>query len=243
MSQRTHKPQQAASADAGTATGTAKQTSTGTSAAVATLRAAEAVRGPFPVIGLGASAGGLIALRAFLEHMPASSGMAFVVIQHLSSDFESITDALLARWTAIPIETARKHFCMIPSPSLQQHEWAAHGTCGWDSPEAYFDQSARMWNALNKPDLEAIPARRLTAGAIRDAFVAANPGCPRDGIFIATTDGWFREARLCYSKDYRAMRCPRGLGASDHERLKLAPRGVVSGGVSGSESGRAQTAG
>ncbi|MNI24907.1 hypothetical protein D3C73_785410 [compost metagenome] len=100
-----------------------------------------------------------------------------------------------------------------------------------------------MWNALNKPDLEAIPARRLTAGAIRDAFVAANPGFPRDGIFIATTDGWFREARLCYSKDYRAMRCPRGLGAPDHERLKLAPRGVVSGGVSGSESGRAQTAG
>src|SRR5690606_27072870 len=84
MSQRTHKPQQAASADAGTATGTAKQTSTGPSAAVATLKAAEAARGPFPVVGLGASAGGLIALRAFLEHMPASSGMAFVVILHLS---------------------------------------------------------------------------------------------------------------------------------------------------------------
>ena len=102
---------------------------------------------------------------------------------------------------------------MTPSPSLQQHEWAAHGTCGWDSPEAYFEQAARMWNGLNKPDLEAIPAERLTAGAIRDAFVAANPGLPRDGVFIATTDGWFREARLCYSKAYQPMACPRGLGA------------------------------
>ncbi len=132
--------------------------------------------------------------------------------------------------SGIPVATVKKHFCMTPSPSLQQHEWAAHGACGWDSPEAYFEQAARMWNGLNKPDLEAIPAERLTAGAIRDAFVAANPGLPRDGVFIATTDGWFREARLCYSKTYQPMACPRGLGAPDRERLKLAPTGV-SGGV------------
>src|SRR5690606_22431728 len=103
MSQRTHKPQQAANADTGTATGTAKQASTGTSAAVATLRAAEAVRGPFPVIGLGASAGGLIALRAFLEHMPASSGMAFVVILHLSPRHESSADTVLQQVTRMPV--------------------------------------------------------------------------------------------------------------------------------------------
>lgn len=127
--------------------------------------------------------------------------------------------------SGIPLETVRKTFCMTPSPSLQQHEWAAHGACGWDSPEAYFEQAARMWNGLNKPDLEAIPEARLTAGAIRDAFVAANPGLPRDGVFIATTDGWFREARLCYSKTYQPMSCPRGLGAPDRERLKLAPTG------------------
>lgn len=128
---------------------------------------------------------------------------------------------------AMRAETVRAHFCMTPSPSLQQHEWAAHGTCGWDSPEAYFEQAAALWNGLNKPDLEAIPAARLTAGAVRDAFVAANPGLPREGVFIATTDGWFREARLCYSADYRPMRCPRGRGAPDHERLKLAPRGTA----------------
>lgn len=128
--------------------------------------------------------------------------------------------------SGIPLETVRKTFCMTPSPSLQQHEWAAHGACGWDSPEAYFEQAAQLWNRLNKPDLEAIPEARLTAGAIRDAFVAANPGLPRDGVFIATTDGWFREARLCYSKTYRPMACPRGQGAPDHEPLKLAPTGI-----------------
>jgi two-component system, chemotaxis family, CheB/CheR fusion protein len=39
---------------------------------------------PFPVIGLGASAGGLQPLKDFFTHMPANSGMAFVVIMHLS---------------------------------------------------------------------------------------------------------------------------------------------------------------
>lgn len=130
---------------------------------------------------------------------------------------------------AMRIETVRRHFCMTPSPGLQQHEWAAHGTCGWDSPEAYFTQAARLWDGLNRPDLETIPAERLTAGAIRDAFAAANPGLPREGVFIATTDGWFREARLCYSQAYRPMPCPRGLGAPDGQRLRLAPRGVPGG--------------
>lgn len=125
---------------------------------------------------------------------------------------------------AIPVATVRKHFCMTPSPTLQ-HEWAAHGTCGWDSPEAYFQQAAQLWDGLVRPDLEAIPAGRLTAGAVRDAFAAANPGLPREGVYIAVTDGWFREARLCYSKAYRPMPCPRGLGAPDAEPLKLVPRG------------------
>ncbi len=38
----------------------------------------------FPIVALGASAGGLEALQGFFNHMPADSGMAFVVIQHLN---------------------------------------------------------------------------------------------------------------------------------------------------------------
>ncbi len=39
--------------------------------------------GQFPIVGIGASAGGLEALEQFFESMPKDSGMAFVVIQHL----------------------------------------------------------------------------------------------------------------------------------------------------------------
>ncbi len=58
---------------------------------------------PFYIVGIGASAGGLSALELFFDNMPADSGMAFVVIQHLSPDFKSLMDDLLARHTKMPI--------------------------------------------------------------------------------------------------------------------------------------------
>jgi len=55
------------------------------------------------IVGIGASAGGLNALEQFFDNMPATSGMAFVVIQHLSPDFKSLMDDLLSRHTSMPI--------------------------------------------------------------------------------------------------------------------------------------------
>lgn len=58
---------------------------------------------PFYVVGIGASAGGLEALEQFFEKMPEDSRLCFVVVQHLSPDFKSMMDELLARRTRIPI--------------------------------------------------------------------------------------------------------------------------------------------
>jgi two-component system CheB/CheR fusion protein len=55
------------------------------------------------VVGVGASAGGLDALEQFFGAMPEDTGMAFVVVQHLSPDFKSVMDELLARRTKIPV--------------------------------------------------------------------------------------------------------------------------------------------
>lgn len=57
----------------------------------------------FPVVGLGASAGGLAALELFLEHMPANAGMAFVVVLHLAPNHKSSADAILQRHTRMPV--------------------------------------------------------------------------------------------------------------------------------------------
>ena len=58
---------------------------------------------PRYVVGIGASAGGLEALERFFDNLPTNSGMAFVVVQHLSPDFKSLMDELLARHTDLPI--------------------------------------------------------------------------------------------------------------------------------------------
>jgi two-component system CheB/CheR fusion protein len=57
---------------------------------------------PSYVVGIGASAGGLEALERLFRAMPVDSGMAFVVIQHLSPDFKSLMDELLERFTSMP---------------------------------------------------------------------------------------------------------------------------------------------
>ena len=57
-------------------------------------------------VGLGASAGGLEALERFFDRMPSTTGMAFVVVQHLSPDFKSLMDDILSRRTAIPVRVA-----------------------------------------------------------------------------------------------------------------------------------------
>jgi two-component system CheB/CheR fusion protein len=57
----------------------------------------------FPIVGIGASAGGLEALSLFLENVPAKSGMAFVVVQHLDPTHKGIMVELLQRNTPMPV--------------------------------------------------------------------------------------------------------------------------------------------
>jgi two-component system CheB/CheR fusion protein len=57
----------------------------------------------FPVVGIGASAGGLQAIKLFFENMPQDNGMAFVIILHLSPDHESIADKIIQESTQMPV--------------------------------------------------------------------------------------------------------------------------------------------
>jgi two-component system CheB/CheR fusion protein len=57
------------------------------------------------VVGLGASAGGVQAFRTFFEHVPADSGMAFVVVLHLSPEYDSRLTDILQAVSKIPVTT------------------------------------------------------------------------------------------------------------------------------------------
>lgn len=68
----------------------------------------------FCVVAVGASAGGLEALEYFFDALPDRSGMAFVVIQHLSRDFKSHMDELLRRCTDMPVAIAENGMVVEP---------------------------------------------------------------------------------------------------------------------------------
>ncbi len=61
---------------------------------------------PHHIVGLGASAGGLEALENFFHRMPPDTGMAFVVVQHLSPDYKSLMVELLSKHTAMRVVRA-----------------------------------------------------------------------------------------------------------------------------------------
>ena len=56
-----------------------------------------------PIVGIGASAGGLETLEQFLESVPAGSGMAFVIVQHLDPTHKGLLPQLLQRATGMKV--------------------------------------------------------------------------------------------------------------------------------------------
>ncbi len=69
----------------------------------------------FPIVGIGASAGGLEALVLFLEHTPKDSGMAFVVIQHLDPTQKGMMPELLQRATSMKVQQVADRTKVLPN--------------------------------------------------------------------------------------------------------------------------------
>jgi len=79
----------------------------------------------FPVVGVGASAGGLAAFKKFLGSIPEDSGMAYVLVQHLDPKHESLLPELLQKATKVPvleitddIKVEPDHIYIIPSNKM-----------------------------------------------------------------------------------------------------------------------------
>lgn len=70
---------------------------------------------PALTVAIGASAGGVEAIERFFDRMPADTGLAFVVVQHLSPDFKSLMDEILRRHTAMPVNVAADGMLVVPN--------------------------------------------------------------------------------------------------------------------------------
>ena len=65
------------------------------------------VTNTFPIVGIGASAGGLEAVTQLMQNLPDAPGMAFVLVQHLDPTHASALSSLLSRATAMPVTEAK----------------------------------------------------------------------------------------------------------------------------------------
>lgn len=69
---------------------------------------------PFPIVGIGASAGGLEAITELLRELPTNLGMAYVIIQHLDPIHVSALPALLSQVTAMPVREGEENIVVEP---------------------------------------------------------------------------------------------------------------------------------
>jgi len=80
-------------------------------------KTAAAEQGSFPVVGIGASAGGLAAFEAFFSGIPADAetGMAFVLVQHLAPDYKSLLAGLIGKYTKMKVFEVEDGMAVSPN--------------------------------------------------------------------------------------------------------------------------------
>jgi ribonuclease T2 len=128
----------------------------------------------------------------------------------------------------VPQPVLKTHMCMTPSAQLLQHEWAKHGTCMSPHPAAYFTAAAMLFRAVRFPDMKILAAKPQTAGRVRRAFAAINPGIRESMIAVSARDGWLTEVRFCLGPRMRPQACKsfqRGLPDQKPVRVRPMPGG------------------
>jgi ribonuclease T2 len=123
-----------------------------------------------------------------------------------------------------PTSVLRRQLCRTPSPTLLGHAWAKHGSCMARTAGGYFRISNILADSVGYPDMERLsrdPA--LTAGALRAALAAANPGRRPESFAVRVNRrGWLQEVWLCLDRRFRSVRCPaRQTGAADGAPLRI----------------------
>jgi two-component system CheB/CheR fusion protein len=74
----------------------------------------ETIHQVFPVVAVGASAGGLEAMSMLLKNLPADTGMAYILVQHLSPNYKSLLTSILARTTKMAVQAIDNMELMKP---------------------------------------------------------------------------------------------------------------------------------
>ncbi len=122
-------------------------------------------------------------------------------------------------------DTIRKAMAVSPSRSLVQHEWQTHGSCSGLSPEEYFADARRAFDAIHIPRelTHAQSAPPWSARDVAKAFVDANPGLRRDMLAVKCDGMKLSEVRVCLSKDLQPQQCGARIATQCHNGALQIP--------------------
>ena len=114
----------------------------------------------------------------------------------------------------------------IPTESLIQHEWAAHGTCSGLSAADYFAALRKARDSIKLPPGLDQTARQqqLSPAQIESQVAAANPALPRTAIHTSCyRNGELEEIRICFNKDLSPRACGPSAGECSAASVTLLP--------------------
>ena len=100
-------------------------------------------------------------------------------------------------------QTIRRTLAFMPSRHLIEHEWDKHGTCTGLDAQAYFELADRAFASVAVPEALRAPRTppQLSAAALIDTFIDANPSLHRNMISVECREGELTEVHVCLSKD------------------------------------------
>jgi ribonuclease T2 len=110
----------------------------------------------------------------------------------------------------IPRAIARSIDDLIPSDDAVFYQWRKHGRCADDDPERYFQKVRTAAERVTIPalfDRAATERQKLSAHAIEEAFINANPGLRRDMLAVSCHSGQIRDVRVCLTPELAFRTC------------------------------------
>jgi len=98
---------------------------------------------------------------------------------------------------------------IMPSASLVEHEWAAHGSCSGLNANDYFALLRRVFSRFHAPPQLQHPARQaiLRVADLKRAIAQANPGLHESEMALACRGRYLSEVELCLGKDGKPQPC------------------------------------
>lgn len=118
---------------------------------------------------------------------------------------------------------------IMPSPKLVIHEYKRHGTCSGLDPNGYFALARKLYGKIVIPPAFVAPSKTITtsAGAIEQAFLAANPGLKPEMLSVACGKrDRMREVRICFTRAGELRSCGRNEAQEQlckSERVTMPP--------------------